>query len=69
MDSIDIANEHAERMLELNLQKALNKPVLTTAHLCDVCGVEIPEERRKAVPGVQLCVDCKSIDEQRNKKR
>lgn len=69
MDSIDIANEHAERMLELNLQKALNKPVLTAAHLCDVCGVEIPEERRKAVPGVQLCVDCKSIDEQRNKKR
>ncbi|HDL6893878.1 TPA: TraR/DksA family transcriptional regulator [Yersinia enterocolitica] len=69
MDSIDIANEHAERMLELNLKKVLNKPVLPAAHMCDACGVEIPEERRKAVPGVQLCVDCKSIEEQRSKKR
>lgn len=69
MDSIDIANEHAERMLELNLQKVLNKAVLPAAHTCDTCGVEIPEERRKAVPGVQLCVDCKSIEEQRSKKR
>ncbi|OVZ82204.1 TraR/DksA family transcriptional regulator [Yersinia kristensenii] len=69
MDSIDIANEHAERMLELNLKKVLNKALLPAAHACDTCGVEIPEERRKAVPGVQLCVDCKSIEEQRSKKR
>ncbi|WP_145548527.1 TraR/DksA family transcriptional regulator [Yersinia massiliensis] len=69
MDSIDIANEHAERMLELNLKKVLNKQAIPAAHVCDVCGVEIPEERRKAVPNVQLCVDCKTIEEQRNKKR
>lgn len=25
---------------------------------CEECGVVIPEARRKAVPGVRLCVSC-----------
>ena len=25
---------------------------------CEECDVEIPEARRKAVPGVRLCVEC-----------
>lgn len=25
---------------------------------CEECGEEIPEARRKAMPGVCLCVDC-----------
>jgi phage/conjugal plasmid C-4 type zinc finger TraR family protein len=25
---------------------------------CEECGVAIPEARRKAVPGVRLCIDC-----------
>jgi phage/conjugal plasmid C-4 type zinc finger TraR family protein len=27
---------------------------------CDVCEEAIPEARRKAIPGVRLCVDCQS---------
>lgn len=27
---------------------------------CESCGVEIPVLRRKAVPGVRLCVSCQS---------
>ena len=27
---------------------------------CEECDTEIPEARRKAVPGVRLCVDCQS---------
>ena len=27
---------------------------------CEECGKEIPAARRKAVPGVRLCVDCQS---------
>jgi phage/conjugal plasmid C-4 type zinc finger TraR family protein len=27
---------------------------------CEECGTGIPEGRRKAVPGVRLCVDCQS---------
>ena len=28
---------------------------------CEECDVKIPSARRKAVPGVRLCVDCQSI--------
>ena len=27
---------------------------------CEECGTDIPEARRKAVPGVLLCVSCQS---------
>jgi len=27
---------------------------------CEECGVEIPEARRRAVPGVRLCIACQS---------
>ncbi|GAA0851657.1 DksA/TraR family C4-type zinc finger protein [Marinobacter szutsaonensis] len=30
---------------------------------CDECGVPIPEARRKAIPGVRLCIDCQSAQE------
>ena len=32
---------------------------------CEECGTAIPEARRKAVPGVRLCVSCQeTIDEE-----
>lgn len=36
-----------------------------SAEFCEECGDEIPEERRKAIPGVQLCVFCKERMERR----
>jgi phage/conjugal plasmid C-4 type zinc finger TraR family protein len=27
---------------------------------CEECGAEIPEERRRAIPGVRYCVGCQS---------
>ena len=36
-----------------------------SAEYCDFCGVEIPQARRELLPGVQLCVDCQSRQEQR----
>lgn len=27
-------------------------------HECEECGEPIPEARRKAIPGVRLCVNC-----------
>ncbi len=27
---------------------------------CDECGAEIPEARRKALPGTRLCVTCQA---------
>jgi phage/conjugal plasmid C-4 type zinc finger TraR family protein len=28
---------------------------------CDECGDEIPEARRRAIPGVQRCVHCQEV--------
>jgi phage/conjugal plasmid C-4 type zinc finger TraR family protein len=33
-------------------------PIGASAHWCIECGDPIPEARRQAVPGVQLCVEC-----------
>lgn len=27
---------------------------------CEACDTEIPEARRKAIPGVRLCIECQS---------
>ena len=27
------------------------------------CGVEIPERRRRALPGVEFCIDCQQLKE------
>lgn len=31
-----------------------------SARVCAECGLAIPEARRKAIPGVQLCIGCQS---------
>jgi phage/conjugal plasmid C-4 type zinc finger TraR family protein len=30
---------------------------------CEECGNEIPEERRKALRGVRMCIECKRAEE------
>lgn len=32
---------------------------------CDQCGDEIAEERRRALPGVKLCIHCAELNERR----
>jgi phage/conjugal plasmid C-4 type zinc finger TraR family protein len=43
---------------------------LLSARWCeqDGCGVEIPEARRRALPGVQTCVDCQGELERRGRR-
>ncbi|MGS0824836.1 TraR/DksA C4-type zinc finger protein [Shewanella sp. 0m-8] len=36
-----------------------------SASHCARCGEEIPEPRRQAVKGVQLCIDCQTLSEQK----
>lgn len=31
---------------------------------CEECGKEIPAARRKAVPGVRLCIDCQQAHDE-----
>jgi len=32
---------------------------------CEECGTVIPEARRRAVPGVRLCIDCQAALDER----
>jgi len=55
-DEIDIAQERIEADMA---HRIATRTVYTgiSATECD-CGEEIPEGRRVAIPGVQLCVGC-----------
>ncbi|MCE8546790.1 DksA/TraR family C4-type zinc finger protein [Ruegeria pomeroyi] len=43
---------------ELARLKARKTPVGESLTHCAECEEEIPEPRRKAIPGVKLCLDC-----------
>lgn len=43
---------------ELARMKTRAQPVGESLTHCAECEEEIPEARRKALPGVKLCVDC-----------
>lgn len=62
MDLIDRATQHAERMLAAQLDSQLGRSRYQgeSLHLCEACDDPIPEERRRHVPGVRLCVPCKT---------
>lgn len=49
---------------ERNQAKAImSKPVRPSATECE-CGARIPAARRRAVPGVQTCIECQKFNEQ-----
>ncbi|PWC11531.1 DksA/TraR family C4-type zinc finger protein [Brenneria corticis] len=37
-----------------------------SARYCDECGVQIPEARRKALPGVRYCIQCQEEIDKKN---
>ncbi|MBF9034681.1 DksA/TraR family C4-type zinc finger protein [Rhodobacterales bacterium HKCCE2091] len=45
---------------ELRRMKARRGPEGESLAECAECGEPIPEPRRKAIPGVKLCIDCAS---------
>jgi len=53
-------NEAALRKARDEYAKRTSKPSLSE---CKVCGEDIPEARQKVVPGVELCIDCATINE------
>lgn len=44
-----------------------NVPSGESLEYCEECGEEIPEARRKAIPGVRLCVDCQEAADKENR--
>ena len=56
-DQIDASVDDAVKLARSRL------PAGESLKQCEECGIEIPDARRQAVPGVRLCVDCQSVQD------
>lgn len=65
MDIIDLAYlvEAGERERALQAARAKSLPTRASAQFCEDCDAPIPQARQLAVPGVQRCVACQSLQE------
>lgn len=61
--SLQYANKGLQKIQEENAKRA-SQPSL---EFCDSCGDDIPEARRKAIPGVTLCIHCATLEERKGK--
>lgn len=71
MDVADDAQEREQHIRDLALREIARAQLRgESATHCQGwhCGEPIPEERRLALPGVQLCIDCAMIVEKKNRK-
>lgn len=67
MDNIDRITELELGLFELRLKAVTCKPLRQSALHCTECGNDIPDRRRKTLPGVQLCVGCQEVTEVRDR--
>lgn len=68
----DALGQHAEQLhtdiaLLRHRQSHGINPDATSAEWCEACGNEIPELRRRALPGVTMCVECAREAERLNR--
>lgn len=65
--SLELRNRDRERKLIKNIDKMLGKIDSGDYGYCEKCGVEIGLSRLEARPTATLCIDCKTLDEIREK--
>jgi DnaK suppressor protein len=65
--SLELRNRDRERKLIRKIEEMLAKIDSGDYGYCDNCGVEIGLNRLEARPTATLCIDCKTLDEIREK--
>ena len=65
--SLELRNRDRERKLIKNIDKMLSRIDAGDYGFCDKCGVEIGLSRLEARPPATLCIDCKTLDEIRER--
>jgi DnaK suppressor protein len=65
--SLELRSRDRERKLIKKIDEALERVDNGEYGYCDNCGVEIGLERLEARPTAELCIDCKTLDEIREK--
>ncbi|ASA56297.1 RNA polymerase-binding protein DksA [Vibrio gazogenes] len=61
--SLELRNRDRERRLIKKIEKTLNKIEEEDFGFCESCGVEIGVRRLEARPTADLCIDCKTLAE------
>ena len=65
--SLELRSRDRERKLIKKIDEAIQRMDAGEYGYCEVCGVEIGLERLDARPTAELCIDCKTLDELREK--
>ncbi|NBD84637.1 TraR/DksA family transcriptional regulator [Citrobacter werkmanii] len=66
-DTIDLAQQREQEDRERYINKARSRIAAPSRFFCEKCDAPIPEARRIAIPGVNLCVTCQEISELKRK--
>ncbi|MBY6198612.1 RNA polymerase-binding protein DksA [Vibrio hangzhouensis] len=61
--SLELRNRDRERRLIKKIEKTLNKIEEDDFGFCESCGIEIGIRRLEARPTADLCIDCKTLAE------
>ncbi|WWP00482.1 MAG: RNA polymerase-binding protein DksA [Candidatus Dasytiphilus stammeri] len=67
--SLELRTRDRERKLIKKIEQTLKKVEKSNFGYCDYCGVEIGIRRLEARPTADLCIDCKTLAEIREKQR
>ena len=65
--AIELRNRDRERKLIKKIDETLGRINEEDYGFCDKCGVEIGIKRLEARPTATLCIDCKTLDELKEK--
>lgn len=65
--ALELRNRDRERKLIKKIDETIAKIDAGEYGYCDSCGVEIGLKRLEARPTATLCIDCKTLDEMREK--
>ncbi len=65
--SLELRSRDRERKLIKKIDESIARIDTGDYGYCEVCGVEIGVERLEARPTAELCIDCKTLDEIREK--
>ena len=65
--ALELRNRDRERKLIKKIDETISRIDADDYGFCDNCGVEIGLKRLEARPTATLCIDCKTLDELREK--
>lgn len=65
--SLELRNRDRERRLLKKIEQTLHRLNEDDYGFCDTCGIEIGLRRLEARPTAELCIDCKTLAEIREK--